>query len=179
MIIAIGIVIFVFIWLILFLGIQTYNNFQIYIIRINEVESNIDSVIRNKFDLLNKSINVIKTVCDKEDVLTDITKLKSKKISGFELNRQLNNSINEFNNYKNKYESLESNEDFMKIAISLDESEFQIKVFTDKYNSVITEYNKLVKSFPSLIIAIIFKFKYKPYYDGKDMTDDDNEDFKL
>lgn len=37
-----------------------YNKFQEYIIRINEVESMIDTYLRNKYDLINKSIPIIK-----------------------------------------------------------------------------------------------------------------------
>ena len=35
-----------------------YNKFQEYIIRINEVESMIDTYLRNKYDLINKSIPI-------------------------------------------------------------------------------------------------------------------------
>ena len=46
----------------------TYNKFQDYIIRINEVESIIDSNLRNKYDLINRAIPIIKTnIDDKED----------------------------------------------------------------------------------------------------------------
>ena len=51
--------------------------------------------------------------------------------------------------------------------------------FRKYYNDIITNYNKLVKSFPSNIIALIFKFKSKLYFDGKDMSDEDTKDFKL
>ena len=44
-----------FVWII-----NTYNKFQNYIIRINEAETNIDSTLRTRFDLLNKSIDIIK-----------------------------------------------------------------------------------------------------------------------
>ena len=37
-----------------------YNRFQNYIIRMNEAETNIDSTLRKRFDLLNKSIGIIK-----------------------------------------------------------------------------------------------------------------------
>ena len=36
-----------------------YNKFQDVIIRINEVEATIDTNLRNKYDLLNKSISII------------------------------------------------------------------------------------------------------------------------
>ena len=40
--------------------IDEYNKFQENIIRINEVEADIDNVLRKRFDLLNKSISIIK-----------------------------------------------------------------------------------------------------------------------
>ena len=39
---------------------NSYNQFQVLIIRINEAEANIDSVLRKRFDLLSKSIDIIK-----------------------------------------------------------------------------------------------------------------------
>ena len=39
--------------------ISIYNRFQNFIIRINEAEANIDSTLRKRFDLLNKSIGII------------------------------------------------------------------------------------------------------------------------
>ena len=72
----------------------TYNRFQVFTIRINEAETNIDSVLRKRFDLLNKSIEIIKENTDtKDDVLGQIEKLKSKKLSNFELDRKLYDEI--------------------------------------------------------------------------------------
>ena len=53
-------ILFILIILIILLIISSYNKFQVYVIRINEAETNIDSVLRKRFDLLNKSIDVIK-----------------------------------------------------------------------------------------------------------------------
>lgn len=166
--------------LILIWGINTYNKFQSMIIRINEAETNIDSTLRNRFDLLNKSIDIIKANTDtKDEVLNSIIKLRSRKISNFDLDRQLYEGINEFNKYKQKYPALRKSEVFNRIAISLEESEAEIVAFRKYYNDIITNYNKLAKSFPSNIIALMFKFKSKLYFDGKDMSDDDTKDFKL
>lgn len=165
----------IFIW-----AINTYNKFQEYIIRINEAETNIDSTLRNRFDLLNKSIDIIKAnTKTEEEVLSKIVKLRSRKLSNFDLDRQLYEGINEFHKYKEEYPKLKNNEIFTKIDISLNESEAEIVAFRKYYNDIITDYNKLVKSFPSIIIALIFKFKAKLYFDGKDMNDDNTKDFKL
>ena len=37
-----------------------YNKFQDYIIRINEVEALIDTNLRNKYDLINRAIPIVK-----------------------------------------------------------------------------------------------------------------------
>ncbi len=165
----------IFIWLA-----SIYNKFQNYIIRINEAETNIDSTLRTRFDLLNKSIDIIKANTNtKEEVLNIIVKLRSRKLSNFELDRQLYEAINEFQKYKEEYPELKNSEVFTKIDISLNESEAEMVAFRKYYNDIITEYNKMVKSFPSNIIALFFKFKPKLYFDGKDMSDDDVKDFKL
>ena len=158
----------------------SYNQFQVLIIRINEAEANIDAVLRKRFDLLNKSIDVIKeNTKTKEDVLEQIVKLRSRKLSNFELDRKLYDALKEFEKFKEKYPKLKTAESFMKIDIALNESEAEIVAFRKYYNDIITDYNKLVKSFPTNIIALFFKFKSKLYFDGKDMNDEIVDDFKL
>ena len=160
--------------------INTYNQFQVYIIRINEAEANIDAVLRKRFDLLNKSIDIIKeNTKTEDDVLGEMVKLRSRKLSNFDLDRKLYDGLKEFEKYKEKYPKLKNNEAFMKIDIAINESEAEIVAFRKYYNDIITDYNKMVKSFPSNIIAIIFKFKDKFYFDGKNMNDDIIDDFKL
>ena len=158
----------------------SYNQFQVLIIRINEAEANIDAVLRKRFDLLNKSIDVIKeNTKTEEDVLEQIVKLRSRKLSNFELDIKLYDALKEFEKFKEKYPKLKTAESFMKIDIALNESEAEIVAFRKYYNDIITDYNKLVKSFPTNIIALFFKFKSKLYFDGKDMNDEIVDDFKL
>ena len=159
---------------------NSFNQFQVLIIRINEAEANIDAVLRKRFDLLNKSIDVIKAnTKTEEDVLGQIVKLRSRKLSNFDLDRKLYDGLKEFEKYKEEYPKLKTVESFMKIDIALNESEAEIVAFRKYYNDIITDYNKLVKAFPTNIIALIFKFKSKLYFDGKDMNDEIVDDFKL
>ena len=160
--------------LILILLIATYNHFQDYIIRINEADENIDSILRKRFDLLNKSIGIIKANIEyeEEEILEGIVKLRSKKLTNFELDRNLYEAINEFHVIKEKYPELQVNEEFMKIDINLMESESEIVGLRKYYNDIITDYNKLVKSCPSNIIAILKNYKTKDYFDGNNV---DNE----
>ena len=67
-----------------------YNKFQDYVIRINEVESNIDTILRNKYDTINKCVSIIKgddEINNKLDknMFEEIVKLRARKISNFDL----------------------------------------------------------------------------------------------
>ena len=160
--------------------VNIYNDFQSLIIRINEVESYIDNSIRDKFDNLSKSINVIKGNTDiKEELFPEIVKMRSRKFSSFELNRKLVDPMNEFYKIKEEHKELLKSESFVEIDKSLTEIEDNLTYYEEYYNSNITEYNKLVRTFPSNLIAMVNRYKQKPFFDGKDMTDDDVNDFKL
>lgn len=156
-----------------------YNRIQDCIIRINEAEVNIDSVLRKRFDLLNKSIGIIKAATKTDDEILDIiVKLRTKKITNFELDRNLYDAINEFNSYKEKYKELKNCEEYLKIEINLFESESEIVALRKYYNDIITDYNKLVKSLPSSLICKIRDYTVKPYFDGNNL-EEEKKMFKL
>ncbi len=160
--------------------ISIYNRFQSYIIRVNEAEANIDSTLRKRFDLLNRSIGIINGNADVDgEVLEIIIKLRSRKLTNFELDRSLYDAINEFNKYKDTCPALCQVEGFNKICVCLNESESEIYALRKYYNDVITDYNRHVRIFPSNMVALACKYKQKTYFDGKDMTDELENDFKL
>ena len=68
--IVIAVICLILIWFI-----SIYNRFQANIIRINEVEADIDNVLRKRFDLLNKSIAIIKKNLPEEEPLKIIEEL--------------------------------------------------------------------------------------------------------
>ena len=159
--------------LILIMIVATYNLFQDYIIRINEAEVNIDAILRKRFDLLNKSIGIIKNNTDTEEQILEILeKIRSKKLTNFELDRHLYEAINEFHALKEKYVKLQNNKEFIKIEINLIESESEIVGLRKYYNDIITDYNKLVKNCPSNFVALLKGYKAKDYFDGNNI---DNE----
>ena len=161
----------IIICLILIFLAATYNHFQDYIIRINEADVNIDAVLRKRFDLLNKSISIIKSVIKTdEEILEMIPKLRSQKLNNFELDRGLYDAINEFHSIKEKYPELQNNKEIIKIEINLMESESEIVGLRKYYNDIVTDYNKLVKSAPSNIIAVLKKYETKDYFDGTNVN---------
>ncbi len=165
--------------LILILFANIYNNFQTLLIKINESEANIDTTLRKRFDLINKAVGIIKTTVEIDESLDLIEKLRSKKISNFELDRKLYDAINDFYNTIETHNELKTSEAILKIQFSLNESEQEIQALRKYYNDNITYYNKKVAKIPSNLIALLFGYKSKLYYDGKNMNDDITNDFKI
>jgi len=158
----------------------TYNKFQDYIIRINEVESIIDSNLRKKYDLLNRAIPIIKSSIPKErEIFEEIVKLRSRKLSNFELYRVLERSSIEFNALKEEFPNIDDSSEIKKIQKSIVEIDNTTQEATLYYNDNISIYNKFLKKFPSNVVAAFCKYKEKLFFDRKDMSDEDYNDFKL
>ena len=161
-----------------------YNKFQDYVIRINEVESNIDTILRNKYDTINKCVSIIKgnnEINNKLDknMFEEIVKLRARKISNFDLDRKLVEANNQFITIKEKYEEINKNEDIIKYSNDLIDIDDRLKIHVNYYNNNIAEYNKLIKLFPTNIVARLCKYQEKLFFDRKDMSDEDYNDFKL
>lgn len=172
-ILTIVLLVFIIVCLILIGYISVYNHYQTYIIRINEAETFIDTTLRKRFDLLNKSIGIIKTnLKDKDkEVLKVISDLRSKQINNYELDRLLYDAINEFNEYKEELENLKNSNNFIKIELGLTESEAEIVAARKYYNDIINDYNELRQKFPSNIVGLIARLKPKDYFSVNNKKD--------
>ena len=170
----------------LIFGIYTtlYNKMQDYIIRINEVESMIDDNLRNKYDNINKSISIMKGTTKIDDavelkIFDEMTRLKTKKISNFDLDRQLIETENALISLKEKHKELKESEEIIELEKKNEEINENLIINKEYYNKNIAEYNKLITLFPTNIIAKISKYEEKLFFDRKDMSDNDFNDFKL
>lgn len=135
------------------------NKFQINVIRINEAKANIDSALRKRFDLLNKSINIIKNNTNEKKVLENVKKSRSKKLDMFELDQELNTAMDELNGLVEKYPDLKNNEQYMNITFGLAEVESEINAFKKYYHDITTDYNHMLKAFPSNIVGLLSGYK--------------------
>ena len=162
----------------------TYNRFQDYIIRINEVESMIDDNLRNKYDNINKYIAIMKGTKKIENdidpsAFDEIIRIRTQKFSNFDIDRKLIEVEIFITELKEKYKELKESEELTNLEKKREELDENLIVNKEYYNRNIAEYNKLIKQFPTNIIAKMGKYEEKLFYDRKDMSDDDFNDFKL
>ena len=156
-----------------------YNKFQDFIIRINEVEGKIDDSLRYKYDTLLKINNIVKEkIKTDKEIIDDLENIKTDEKSSFEIHRLLKESFNKLDFIKKQYDELNS-EDVNKIFYEINEMDEALSAYIKYYNENIVEYNKYVRKFPFNIIGIILKYKEKPFFDNKDLNDDNIKDFKI
>ena len=171
MVIYISFIILVILILVLTFLTVMKNSFQSYIIRINEAESTIDSILNKRLDLLNQSNDVIKEELDsEEDVLTSLLKIRSKKLDNFELDEKLYDCIQEFHEYSEINFNLKENDNYTKIEIDLLESESEIVALKKYYNDIVKEYNNLLIKFPYKIYSNIKHYEEKDLFTIKDSS---------
>ena len=157
-----------------------YNRFQKFLIRIKVAESNIDETLRNKYDTLDRAINISRGITKiDEELFKEIKELKEQKISSFELDRALNTEINEFYMLKEKNPNLFQSEEFIRANNELEDLEEVLVALKIYFNNNIVEYNKLVRTFPTNLLAFVMRYKEKLFFDNKDMDDKNINDFKL
>jgi len=157
-----------------------YNKINESIIRIDEAESRIDNNLRDKYDLLNRSISLFRNKIELDtNAFKEIIKLRARKISNFDLDRVLAKSYNEFLSIYEANPKVRESDEIFKVSRQLEIINDELLTLRNYYNANITNYNKMIKKFPTNIVAKIKKYKERSFYDLKDMTDEDHEDFKL
>ncbi len=151
-----------------------YNKIQNQILKLKETESEIDETLRQKYDLIVKIIEIIN---DKE--LKKISELKEKDFSSFEFIRKLNEYETKASKIRNDNKKLLKNEELNNNFNEVNEINTKLTAQIRYYNDNTSIYNKLFVSFPSNIIAKISKLEERMYFDGKNLSDDIEKDFKL
>ena len=63
------------------------------------------------------------------------------------------------------YPDLKANQNFLDLQKQLSETEDQIQYARRYYNGAVREFNILVQSFPSVIVANIFGFKEEEFFE--------------
>ena len=65
-----------------------------------------------------------------------------------------------------RYPELKANQSFLELQAQLEVSENRIAVERNKFNETVLRYNAYIRSFPNNIVASIFNFEKKPYFEA-------------
>ena len=145
------------------------NNFNEYIIRINEAEKNIENVLSKRYDYLNKGNDIIKDeINSEEETINTISTIRSQNLNNFELDKKLYSAIEEFYEYSEEYIDLKNNQDYTNIEINIIESESEVLALKEYYNDIVKKYNLLIEKMPYNIFGKIKKYTEKKLFEIED-----------
>lgn len=65
------------------------------------------------------------------------------------------------------YPELKANQNFLELQSQLEGTENRVKVERDKFNDVVTDFNKSVRRFPSSLFAGMFGFSQKAQFEAE------------
>ncbi len=148
----------------LFLSI-TFNKFQFLIIKMEEANNNIDILLEKKEKLLERVIPFIHKV-NKEEAKTMKNNLKHKVIKSErgDLNNRLNKVEHELNKVVDANQKLTKDDGFTDLQFDLFNTNEELEAALKFYNDSVSNYNSLIKCFPTSIAGLVFRYKQKYFY---------------
>ena len=148
-------------------------------IKLSSIEEKINSTLIKRKELIKDSEKIIRNITKtNKQIYEGFEEVNEKETSMMELDRKLLVYINEFHLIKDKYQKLQKDDDFQKIAFKINETEDLLNAYKDYYNDNASKYNKVIKCFPVCIISLLKGRKEKLFFDSKNSSDNDYNDFK-
>jgi LemA protein len=151
-----------------------YNSMVRYRNYVKESWSQIDTLLKRRYDLIPNLIETVKGYMKYEEkVLKEIVEARSGLISGnkseaMDANNMITQSLKSLFAVSEAYPDLKANKNFLMLQEELAGTENKIAYARKHYNEVVREYNIKIQTFPGNIFAGIFGFKAEVYFEVKD-----------
>jgi LemA protein len=164
--------------LVIFYIITIYNR----LVKLNNLTqegwSGIDVQLKQRADLIPNLIETVKGYVGHErGVLEEVTKLRSQcLVSGNIQERAANENmltgaLRQLFAVSENYPDLKASQNFTELQQNLASIESQIQLARRYYNGTVRDFNTLVQSFPSNLIAQNLQFTSKPFFEMTDVKD--------
>ena len=153
-------------------AVATYNRLVSRRNRIDNAWSQIDVQLRRRYDLIPNLVNTVKGYAAHEkQVLENITTARSAGISASSVGEQaqaenmITQALRQLFAVVENYPDLKANQNFLSLQEELTATEGRIAFARQFYNDQVLTYNDAVQRFPSSIIAGLFSFTTREYFE--------------
>lgn len=180
---TIGIVLVVLAGFLFMNGCSSYNTFVDKEENVENAWSKVQSAYQRRSDLIGNLVATVKGAAQFEQkTLTDIanaranatkinidpSNLTPEKMQEFQqAQSQLSQSLGRLLMVTENYPELKANQNFLELQSQLEGTENRVKVERDKFNDVVTDFNKSVRRFPNSLFAGMFGFSQKAQFEAE------------
>ena len=179
----IGVIIAIVVGIILIWGIGAYNGFVKKQEAMTTAWSQVENVYQRRADLVPNLVAVVKNYAEYEQgTLLEITEARAKKAAAATVNMEnyteselqnfqtaqdeLGESLNRLIVSVENYPDLKANEEFLTLQAQLAGCENRIQTERERFNDAAKAYNQSIRQFPNSLIANMFGFEKRPYFEA-------------
>jgi len=155
-----------------------YNSFVKANEGVNNQWAQVETQYQRRFDLIPNLVNSVKGIMSQEQkVFGDLAEARTR-YSGAQSVEEKVNAANQVESALGRllvvvenYPQLKSAENVQTLMVQLEGTENRISVERGRYNDNIRDFNIMTKRFPSSLIAVIFGFKERSYFQAAPGTE--------
>ncbi len=165
--IILGLVVLVGLWFAF-----TYNSFVSLVNRSQEAWADIDVQLKRRYDLIPNLINTVKGYAAHEaGTLEKVTEARTMAMQAGtvaeheQAENMLSGALKSLFAVSESYPDLKANQNFLELQRELSDTENKIQAARRFYNANVRDLNTKIESFPSNIIASVFKFTKREFFE--------------
>jgi LemA protein len=156
-----------------------YNQFVNLEEEVNQKEAQIETQLQRRGDLIPNLVNTVQGYAShEEEIFTDIADARSR-LSGAgnveemaEANNEMTSALSRLLAISENYPDLQASEQFTGLRDELAGAENRIAVARQDYNTAVQEFNRNTRTFPGNMVAGMFGFSEKPYFEADETSRD-------
>ena len=150
--------------IVIFIIFGMYNKLIKLLNRVKKAKANIEIYSNKRFDLIPNLVECVKSYSKYEGTtLEDIVALRNNYKGNEHLNigqvSEMNDKLNQYLAIVENYPDLKANTQYMSLQSELKEIEDELERARHIYNDEVTNYNTVIESVPSNLVASMFAFK--------------------
>jgi len=161
--------------LVLIWGVVTYNRFVRIRTRVDNGWSQIDVQLRRRYDLIPNLVETVKGYAAHErEVFEHVTRARADAVAAqgvapqARAEDQVTAGLRQLMAVAEAYPELKANQGFLSLQEELVGTESKIAYARQFYNDQVTRLNTAAGTFPSSLIAKLFGFEERPFFDIED-----------
>ncbi|WP_423363832.1 LemA family protein [Mycoplasma sp. P36-A1] len=153
-------------------GVSIYNGLVALKNQVQEAFSTMDVYLQKRYDLIPNLVETVKGYAKHENqTFENVIKARNSAVnattieSKVEAQGEIQNALGRLFALAENYPELKANTNFLDLQNQLNNVETDIANARSYYNGVVRTYNTKIESFPSNVVAGMFKFTQEPMYE--------------